>query len=63
MDYALCITVLSLQYFWCGSYLQGVPIQWLLMSHYQGNIFGLLNPFALLCGVWRFLIYLQGSMQ
>lgn len=36
-----------------GNLLQGVPLQYddSLRSTYDGNFFGLLNPFALLCGV------------
>ena len=36
-----------------GNLLQGVPfeVDSLMRASYQGNLFGLLNPFALLCGV------------
>ena len=36
-----------------GNLLQGVPfeVDSLMRAHYYGNLFGLLNPFALLCGV------------
>lgn len=36
-----------------GNLLQGVPfvLDELLRPHYEGSFFGLLNPFALLCGV------------
>lgn len=36
-----------------GNLLQGVPfeVDALMRAHYYGNLFGLLNPFALLCGV------------
>lgn len=36
-----------------GNLLQGVPfeVDTLMRAHYYGNLFGLLNPFALLCGV------------
>lgn len=66
-DYALCISgtvpaiIFGVAF---GNLLQGVPFEFndLLMSHYQGNIFGLLNPFALLCGVLALSLFiLQGS--
>ncbi|MFA0441306.1 cytochrome d ubiquinol oxidase subunit II [Vibrio sp. 10N.286.49.C2] len=47
-----------------GNLLQGVPFQLneFMMSTYHGSFFGLLNPFALLCGfVSLFMIILQGS--
>ena len=47
-----------------GNLLQGVPFQLndFMMSTYHGSFFGLLNPFALLCGlVSVFMIILQGS--
>ena len=36
-----------------GNLLQGVPfdVDSLMRAHYHGTLFGLLNPFALLCGV------------
>lgn len=36
-----------------GNLLQGVPfeVDSLMRANYQGNLFGLLNPFALLCGI------------
>ncbi|EJL6680983.1 cytochrome d ubiquinol oxidase subunit II [Vibrio cholerae] len=47
-----------------GNLLQGVPFQLsdFLMPTYHGSFFGLLNPFALLCGlVSLFMTLLQGS--
>lgn len=47
-----------------GNLLQGVPFQLsdFMMPTYHGSFFGLLNPFALLCGlVSVFMILLQGS--
>ncbi|MDC0609565.1 cytochrome d ubiquinol oxidase subunit II [Vibrio sp.] len=47
-----------------GNLLQGVPFELdeLLISYYRGSFFGLLNPFALLCGlVSLFMFLLQGS--
>ncbi|NNN78815.1 cytochrome d ubiquinol oxidase subunit II [Vibrio sp. 11-4(1)] len=47
-----------------GNLLQGVPFQLseFLMPTYYGSFFGLLNPFALLCGlVSLFMILMQGS--
>lgn len=47
-----------------GNLLQGIPFQLneLLMPSYHGSFFGLLNPFALLCGVVSVLmILLQGA--
>ncbi|MCK6261940.1 cytochrome d ubiquinol oxidase subunit II [Vibrio sp. ZSDE26] len=47
-----------------GNLLQGVSFQFndFLMSTYHGSFFGLLNPFALLCGVISLLMFLlQGS--
>ncbi|MDW1795083.1 cytochrome d ubiquinol oxidase subunit II [Vibrio sp. Vb2297] len=47
-----------------GNLLQGVPFQLseFLMPTYHGSFFGLLNPFALLCGlVSLFMILMQGS--
>ncbi|WP_428773113.1 cytochrome d ubiquinol oxidase subunit II [Vibrio sp.] len=47
-----------------GNLLQGVPFQLneFLMPSYHGSFFGLLNPFALLCGVVSLsMILLQGS--
>jgi cytochrome d ubiquinol oxidase subunit II len=47
-----------------GNLLQGVPFQLsdFMMPTYHGSFFGLLNPFALLCGlVSLFMILLQGS--
>ncbi len=47
-----------------GNLLQGVPFQLneFLMPTYHGSFFGLLNPFALLCGlVSLFMIVLQGA--
>jgi len=47
-----------------GNLLQGVPFQLneFLMPTYHGSFFGLLNPFALLCGlVSLFMILLQGA--
>lgn len=47
-----------------GNLLQGVPFELdeLLISTYHGNLFGLLNPFGLLCGlVSLFMFLLQGS--
>ncbi|MCR9534747.1 MULTISPECIES: cytochrome d ubiquinol oxidase subunit II [Vibrio] len=47
-----------------GNLLQGVPFQLseFLMPTYHGSLFGLLNPFALLCGlVSLFMILMQGS--
>ncbi len=47
-----------------GNLLQGVPFQLseFLMPTYHGTFFGLLNPFALLCGlVSLFMILLQGT--
>lgn len=47
-----------------GNLLQGVPFELndLLMSQYKGSFFGLLNPFALLCGLVSVaMITLQGS--
>ena len=66
-DYALCIsgTVPAIIFgVAVGNLPVGVPFEFneLLMSHYQGNIFGLLNPFALLCGVLALSLFiLQGS--
>ncbi|WP_162046706.1 cytochrome d ubiquinol oxidase subunit II [Vibrio taketomensis] len=47
-----------------GNLLQGVPFQLsdFMMPTYHGSFFGLLNPFALLCGlVSVFMILMQGS--
>ncbi|MGB1321871.1 MAG: cytochrome d ubiquinol oxidase subunit II, partial [Vibrio gallaecicus] len=47
-----------------GNLLQGVPFDLndLLMSKYHGSFFGLLNPFALLCGVLSLTLFiLQGA--
>jgi cytochrome d ubiquinol oxidase subunit II len=47
-----------------GNLLQGVPFQLsdFMMPTYHGSFFGLLNPFALLCGlVSLFMILLQGA--
>jgi cytochrome d ubiquinol oxidase subunit II len=47
-----------------GNLLQGVPFQLteFLMPTYHGSFFGLLNPFALLCGlVSLFMILMQGA--
>lgn len=47
-----------------GNLLQGVPFELnqFLMSKYHGNFFGLLNPFALLCGlVSLFMFVMQGA--
>jgi cytochrome d ubiquinol oxidase subunit II len=47
-----------------GNLLQGVPFQFndFLMPTYHGSFFGLLNPFALLCGVVALLMFLlQGT--
>lgn len=47
-----------------GNLLQGVPFELngLLMSKYKGSFFGLLNPFALLCGVLSLMLFvLQGA--
>lgn len=47
-----------------GNLLQGVPFELssLLVPTYQGNFFGLLNPFALLCGfISLFMIVAQGA--
>ncbi|SHO58841.1 cytochrome d ubiquinol oxidase subunit II [Vibrio quintilis] len=47
-----------------GNLLQGVPFKLneFLMPSYHGSFFGLLNPFALLCGVVSlFMFLLQGS--
>ena len=47
-----------------GNLLQGVPfiLDDLLRSHYQGGFFGLLNPFALLVGVFSLVLFvLQGA--
>ncbi|MHA2937969.1 cytochrome d ubiquinol oxidase subunit II [Vibrio sp. RC27] len=47
-----------------GNLLQGVPFELtdFMMPLYQGSFFGLLNPFALLCGVVSLLMFLlQGS--
>lgn len=47
-----------------GNLLQGVPFQLneFLMPTYHGSFFGLLNPFALLCGVVSLsMIILQGA--
>lgn len=47
-----------------GNLLQGVPFQLneFLMPTYHGSFFGLLNPFALLCGlVSLFMIIMQGA--
>ncbi|WP_154115761.1 cytochrome d ubiquinol oxidase subunit II [Vibrio cincinnatiensis] len=47
-----------------GNLLQGVPFQLneLIMPSYHGSFFGLLNPFALVCGlVSLFMILMQGS--
>ncbi|MGB2078262.1 MAG: cytochrome d ubiquinol oxidase subunit II [Vibrio sp.] len=47
-----------------GNLLQGVPFELneLLMSQYKGSFFGLLNPFALLCGLVSVsMIVLQGA--
>lgn len=47
-----------------GNLLQGVPFQLsdFLMPTYHGSFFGLLNPFALLCGlVSLFMIVMQGA--
>ena len=47
-----------------GNLLQGVPFELnqFLMSKYHGNFFGLLNPFALLCGfISLFMFVMQGA--
>ncbi len=47
-----------------GNLLQGVPFQLsdFMMPTYHGSFFGLLNPFALLCGlVSLFMIIMQGG--
>ncbi|NLS11281.1 cytochrome d ubiquinol oxidase subunit II [Vibrio sp. SM6] len=47
-----------------GNLLQGVPFQLsdFMMPTYHGSFFGLLNPFALLCGlVSLFMILMQGA--
>lgn len=47
-----------------GNLLQGLPFELndLLMSQYHGSFFGLLNPFALLCGVLALMLFvLQGA--
>ncbi|MDA9558157.1 cytochrome d ubiquinol oxidase subunit II [Vibrio sp.] len=47
-----------------GNLIQGVPFQLneFLMSTYRGNFFGLLNPFALLCGLVSLsMITMQGA--
>ncbi|GAB7220440.1 cytochrome d ubiquinol oxidase subunit II [Vibrio comitans] len=47
-----------------GNLLQGVPFQLneFMMSSYHGSFFGLLNPFALLCGLVSLsMILLQGA--
>ncbi|MDR9829696.1 cytochrome d ubiquinol oxidase subunit II [Vibrio sp. FNV 38] len=47
-----------------GNLLQGVPFQLseFMMPTYHGSFFGLLNPFALLCGlVSLFMIVMQGA--
>lgn len=47
-----------------GNLLQGVPFELsdFLMPTYNGSFFGLLNPFALLCGlVSLFMIIMQGA--
>jgi cytochrome d ubiquinol oxidase subunit II len=47
-----------------GNLLQGVPFELneFLMPRYHGSFFGLLNPFALLCGlVSLFMFLLQGA--
>ncbi|PKF51236.1 cytochrome d ubiquinol oxidase subunit II [Enterovibrio nigricans] len=47
-----------------GNLLQGVPFELseLLVPTYRGNFFGLLNPFAILCGlVSLFMIVTQGA--
>ncbi|MGR5117382.1 cytochrome d ubiquinol oxidase subunit II [Vibrio astriarenae] len=47
-----------------GNLLQGVPFQLsdFLMPTYHGSFFGLLNPFAILCGlVSVFMIVMQGA--
>lgn len=47
-----------------GNLLQGLPFQLneFMMSTYHGSFFGLLNPFALLCGLVSLsMILLQGS--
>lgn len=47
-----------------GNLLQGVPfsLNEFLMPSYHGSFFGLLNPFALLCGlVSLFMIVMQGA--
>lgn len=47
-----------------GNLLQGVPFQLneLMMPSYHGSFFGLLNPFALVCGlVSLFMILMQGA--
>ncbi|MDN3714785.1 cytochrome d ubiquinol oxidase subunit II [Vibrio breoganii] len=47
-----------------GNLLQGVPFQLneFMMSTYHGSFFGLLNPFALLCGLVSLsMILLQGA--
>jgi cytochrome d ubiquinol oxidase subunit II len=47
-----------------GNLLQGVPftLNEFIMARYEGSFFGLLNPFALLCGVISLLMFLlQGS--
>jgi cytochrome d ubiquinol oxidase subunit II len=44
-----------------GNLLQGVPftLNEFVMARYEGSFFGLLNPFALLCGVISLLMFLQ----
>lgn len=47
-----------------GNLLQGVPFELneFMMSQYHGNFFGLLNPFAILCGLVSVSMFvLQGS--
>ena len=47
-----------------GNLLQGVPFELneLMMSQYHGGFFGLLNPFALVCGLVSVSMFvLQGS--
>ncbi len=47
-----------------GNLLQGVPFELneFMMSQYHGNFFGLLNPFAILCGLVSVaMIVMQGS--
>ncbi len=47
-----------------GNLLQGVPFEFdsLTKAHYTGSFFGLLNPFALLCGVVSLMMLLtQGA--